>query len=769
MRTLDRYVIRETLMPFLLALTVLTFLFAVSPMMEKAQVLLTAGAPASTVVFLLINLLPQALGITLPMALLIGLLMALGRLSADRESVAFLACGVSLWRLLRPALLLSVVVGLATLWVMIEGIPQGNRTFVQGIANLVAEKSAADIKPGVFYEGFPGKVLYVQGVRKDGSWERVLLAVNNAQGLPSMALANEGQLVMDRAAARVEIVLRGVTQTMPGAEPGVYVVSGGVESQQISIDPKEVYGQPSIGLGMQEMTIRELREEIALNIKNHESTHGAVILIHQKFSFPVACLVMGILAVAVGVHTRKDGKFASFALGLALIFVYYVLMIVFGSLAKSQQFPAAWARWVPNVVLGAAAIWIMWWRSSDAERSVSFTLPQRLLSRFQRSTAGQPVVSKWDRPVLVIRFPEIGLPWPRLVDSYLVRKYVNVLALAFVALLGLFYVSTIVDLSDKLFKSHVTTSMFLSFLWYSTPQIIYFVIPVAVLVAVLVTIGGLAKTNELTVLRACGVSLYRLAVPLVILGAVWSGVLFGLEEYVLAASNKQKSAIEDVIKERPSHLLGLANRHWLVGTGGRVYYYTQYDKGSRAFVGLSVYDILPNPYRVTRHTYAPQVVATRNGWQASGGWKQEFPKSGISRREVFQSRRLPLDPPRYFETDAVDAQAMTVGQLRRYVNQLKTSGLSVGNYEVDMHRKVAFPLMAIVMTLIALPFGVTTGKRGAMYGIGLAIALAFTYQIAFTAFGYLGAAALLPAAVAAWAPNVLFLAGASYLLLSVRT
>lgn len=771
MRTLDRYVIRETVMPFLLALAVLTFLFAISPMMDRAQLLLTAGAPARTIVYLLINLLPQALGITLPMALLIGLLMALGRLSADRESVAFLACGVSLWRLLRPAIGLSVVVGLATLWVMIEGIPQGNRTFQQGIASLVAEKSAADIKPGVFYEGFPGKVLYVQGIRKDGTWERVLLAADNGQGLPTLALANEGQLVMDKDAARVEIILRGVTQTMPGAEPGVYVVSGGIASQQISIDPKQVYGQPNIGLGMQEMTIRELREEIALNIKNNESTHGAVILIHQKFSFPVACLVMGILAVAVGVHTRKDGKFASFALGLALIFVYYVLMIVFGSMAKSQQFPAAWARWVPNIVLGAASLWLMWWRSSDAERSVSFALPQKLLARFQRTDGDRraATVSTWNRPILVIRFPKLGLPWPRLVDSYLMRRYINVLGLAFVALLVLFYVSTIVDLSDKLFKSHVTTTMFLSFLWYSTPQIIYFVIPIAVLVAVLVSIGGLAKTNELTVLRACGVSLYRLAVPLVLLGAVWSGVLFGLEEYVLAASNKQKSAVEDVIKQRPSHLLGLANRHWLVGTGNRVYYYTQYDKASRSFVGLSVYDILPNPYRVIRHTYAPQVVATRNGWVADGGWKQEFPRSGVSRREVFKTRRLQLDPAKYFETDAVDAQAMTVGQLRKHVSQLKTSGLSVGTYEVDMHRKIAFPLMAIVMTLIALPFGVTTGKRGAMYGIGLAIALAFTYQIAFTAFGYLGAASLLPAAVAAWAPNVLFLAGASYLLLSVRT
>jgi len=149
-KILDRYVVRETVAPFLMALAVFTFLFAVRPMMDNAQALLTKGVPVGTVIYLLANLLPQALGITLPMALLIGLLMALGRLSADRETVAFLACGVSLWRLVRPALLMSAAVGLATLWVMIDGIPAGNKAFVQVTTNLIAERSAQEIKPGQF-------------------------------------------------------------------------------------------------------------------------------------------------------------------------------------------------------------------------------------------------------------------------------------------------------------------------------------------------------------------------------------------------------------------------------------------------------------------------------------------------------------------------------------------------------------------------------------------------------------------------------------------
>ena len=159
----------------------------------------------------------------------------------------------------------------------------------------------------------------------------------------------------------------------------------------------------------------------------------------------------------------------------------------------------------------------------------------------------------------------------------------------------------------------------------------------------------------------------------------------------------------------------------------------------------------------------------RSAWSGGPGWTQAFPDGGGARRDAFPTRSLKLDPPKYFETEQADAQAMTVRQLQGYVRQLKLSGLSVGNYEVDLQRKIAFPLMTVVMTLIALPFGVTTGRRGALYGIGLAIALAFAYQIAFTAFGFLGSAELLPATLAAWAPNLLFLAGALYLLLTVRT
>ena len=274
--------------------------------------------------------------------------------------------------------------------------------------------------------------------------------------------------------------------------------------------------------------------------------------------------------------------------------------------------------------------------------------------------------------------------------------------------------------------------------------------------------------SELTVMRACGISLYRLAGPLLVFAALWSGVLFGLEEYVMADANKKAMVLDGQFRGKAPETVDLTKHHWMVGTDGRYYYYENYAPKQRVFLKLSVYEVSKDGFQVERHTYVDRAQLTRAGWTGGPGWTQTFERTG-TKRETFKRRSLKLDSAKYFETDQSEAQSMTVGQLQQYIRDLKANDLNVVTYQMDLQRKIAAPLMTLVMTLIALPLGVTTGKRGALYGIGLAIALSFAYQIAFTAFGFLGAAELLPATLAAWAPNLLFLAGASYLLLTVRT
>jgi lipopolysaccharide export LptBFGC system permease protein LptF len=165
-----------------------------------------------------------------------------------------------------------------------------------------------------------------------------------------------------------------------------------------------------------------------------------------------------------------------------------------------------------------------------------------------------------------------------------------------------------------------------------------------------------------------------------------------------------------------------------------------------------------------------QAAYRNQKWEADKGWTRTFDaKTDASVYTPFAKQSLPLEPVAYFATEQPDAERMSFSDLKKYIGSLRTSGFDVVPYTVALHRKVSFPFVAVVMTLIGVPFAVTTGRRGALYGIGIGIALAICYWGLFILFTAIGSAGMLAPVLAAWAPNVLFLTVASYLLLTVRT
>jgi LPS export ABC transporter permease LptG/LPS export ABC transporter permease LptF len=771
LKTLDRYVIREILPPFFLALGVFTFALAVQPMLLYAQNLLAKNVPLSTVGFLLLMLLPQSLGVTIPMALLAGLLMALGRLSGDREAVALLACGVNPLRLLRPILIFTVVVGLADLYVMVEAVPNGNQRFREVTFHLLAQQTDSDVKAGQFYEGFPGKVLYVGGNRPGGGWSGVFLADTSQPGRPAVTLAESGQLSLDSDKHEVDMWLYQARRYMPGADPTVYDVSETTEPLRIQIPADSVFGTGNLDRGLPEMYIADLQKVIAADRANGGTARGPVMYLHQKFSFPVACLVFALIGLALGLHTRKEGKLAGLTLGLIVIFVYYGLLELAETLTKGDHFSPVWARWFPNIVLGALGLVLLWRR--ERASGAALAIPATFVRFWQwlaRPKSAAP--QSGPRVVVVIRIPRLWLPpRPRLLDLYVGSQYLRVAGLAFLAFLGLYYIGTVIDLSDKVAKGQATVSILAQFLFYSTPQFMAYVIPTATLVAVLATIGGLTRSSELTVMRACGVSLYRAALPLVALAIVWSGVLFLMQEHVIAKAQQKADVLSDIIHGRPARTVDVANRQWLASRNGRLYYYLAYDPRRSTLFDVSVFDTATGPYRLSAHTFATRAIYRRplSALQMENGWVQRFQPKAPTSRDTFAQRPLALGDEIDFNTAQVEADAMTFGELRNYIRRVGASGISVSQQEVNLQKKLAFPAVTLVMTLLGVPFGVTTGRRGALYGIGLALVLALGYWLLMTVFIAMGSAAVLPAPLAAWAANILFLAGAAYLTLTART
>ena len=774
MNLLDRYVIRESIAPFLLALAVFTFVFAVNPMLDKASDLLAKNAPLHTVGYLLLLLLPQSLGITIPMAFLTGVLMALGRLSGDREGVALLACGVSPARILRPLMLLAVVVAGADLYIMLKAIPDANQRFREITFALLTQQSEQDIKPRVFFERFPNLAIYAHDTDPGGGWRGLLIADTSVPHRPPMTLAERGRLVIDEREQLVYLVLENAEQIVPGTDEGRVYTWARRDDLRIRIDPQMVFGTAELTRGLPEMRIPDLQREIAEKRARGDSPHMEIIYLHQRFSFPAACFVFALLALPLGLSTRKDGKLAGLTLGLLVVVIYYGLLMGAESWVKGEawtrdtQFPPEWARWVPNFVLALLGAAALWWRTRSVDGGLSLSLPAWLR---RTPTPAAPVTSSRAPsrgPVVVIRIPHFSLPGPRLLDRYVGAKYLRLIGLAFISLLAFFYFATFLELSQKLLKGQATTAALAQYLWYSTPQFIAHVLPIATLVAVLATIGGLARTGELTVMRACGISLYRAALPLFALALVWSGFLFGLEDRVLAQANRKAETLEDVIRGRDPHNYNVANARWLAQLEtGRIFYFGHFD--GRSLRNLSVFETASSPYRLTSHTYADVAVHRDGEWVAERGWVQIFRNDEQLDREMFTRRTLALAPLEEFQHARVDPGMMTVSELSDYVREHGSHGYNVAEQRVDLYRKTAFPAVTLVMTLLAVPFGAMTGRRGALYAIGLAIVLAFAYWLLTTVFVAIGTAGLMPAPLAAWSANILFVLAAGYLTLTVRT
>jgi LPS export ABC transporter permease LptG/LPS export ABC transporter permease LptF len=782
MRTIDRYVIREVLPPTLLALLIFTFLLVLPPVMDHLENLLAKGVTFGTAARILWLLVPQALGLTIPMALLVGILIGLGRMSGDREAVALLACGVSPYQLLRPIGALAVVAALATGYVMIVAIPDANQTFRQITFSVVAQKVETEIRPRVFFQDFPGWVLYARDEPDPGQpgWKKLLVANTNAGGETTMYLAERGHLVVDRDRRTVDLVLiNGTSYRTAAAGESDYIRFTG--ETVLGLNPEDVFPRVNVAPGIREKTIAELQEDVAWMRAEGHSPHNEVMTIQQKFSIPAASLVFAVIGLALGMTVARDGKLAGFVIGILVIFAYYIVMFLAESLTKGFYLNMYLSRWVPNIVLGAFGIGALVWRARYASGRLPYAdrfaaLGRQAAALISRPAAaapssaaptGSPVDGRRRSPVLVVRLPRLRLPGPSLLDRYISRTYLRIAGLSFLALLGLFYISTFLDKSDKVFKGEATIIDVLTLLVYSTPKFVYFIIPIAALLSVLVTFGLLARSSELTVMKACGISLYRASLSVVVLSLVFSAVIFGMEQRLLAIANRQAEIVDSKIRGRTPRVFDAVNRQWVVGRTGAIYHYSYFDPQRKELARLAIYEPREDNLGLVSATLADRA-------QYEGRWVGHQVRvgqfaAGAPQWTTFAERQLPLEPPDYFESEQPVAEMMTVAELRRYVDELSASGLNVVHLAVELQHKLAFPFVTLVMTLLAIPFGVSTGRRGALYAIGLGIILALSYWIVTSLFVALGKSGLLAPVLAAWTPNIIVLGAAIYVFLTVRT
>jgi LPS export ABC transporter permease LptG/LPS export ABC transporter permease LptF len=775
LRIVDRYVLRETLPKVFLSLLVLTFVLVIPPIMDVAQQLMTKGVDVWTIAQLIWTVVPSSLGVTIPMAVLIGLLMGLGRMSGDRETVALQACGVSIFRMLRPVIVLAVIATIATCYTLVVALPSANQTYQDIVYRAMSTQADNEVKSGVFYSGFPGLDLLVGDVDIQGTgWSDVFLADNRDGGQRLVYIAETGRLVLDREKRVADIVLTsGSWHRLDQEDPSTYDVET-FEESVLKLDTDSIFPVGGQQTGLREMTLTQLQAQVVELEDQGVSAHNPIMEMHQKFSIPVACLVFALIALALGVTSRKDGKLASFALGIGVIFAYYIVMFGAKAMAKAGLVSPHLALWLPNIILGAGGVALLVWRAQSVERRITFGLPF-----LRRRTQPPPSMRSENEGTHThtVAAREVGrrsvgsgMGVLSLLDRYIGFQYLKIVSLSFVGLLGIFYISTFVDLSDKLFKGETTILAILEYFWYITPQWIYYVLPISALVATLVTVGLLTKSSELIVMKACGISLYRASLPLLLFSLLWSGVLFGMGESFLADANRRAEVAHRIVRGASPQTFDILNRKWIKSPDGALYNYTRFDPDQQELNGVTVYRFDEEEWELAERAYATHAVFDE-GWQARDVWVRGF-GDGHDRQNTFSRSpqgELSIEPPDYFATERPEADRMSYQELDLHIDELEASGVDVVPLRVELQRKLSFPFVTLILTLIAVPFAVTTGRHGAMYGVGIGIVLAISYWIVISVFAAIGSAGLLAPLLAAWAPNVVFGGSAVYMLLTVRT
>ncbi len=767
LRILDRYILKEVTPSFLLGIGVFTFVLLLNEILRLAQRLVTQSATASETVGILFNLLPSVLCLTIPMGFLLGVLIAFGRLSADSEIVAMRASGISLYRLLFPILLTAAAGWLATSHLIISVLPDSNQRVRQLLFQVMTSQAGTEVRPRVFYDRlFPNLMFLVMDTPTGAEyWQNVILADLAAPDSPRVTFAEEGRLLVNRDQRTVSFYLKNaelhqVSQLAPDDYQRQVSAEIWLPLPTASFFPPEDFDVPR---GARELGLRQLHAAYA-------ETGLPVYLteIHKKFSIPFACFVFGVLGLALGIRNRRDGRSWGFVASLSILFVYYLLIDVGESMANNGRLSPLLGMWAANLVMGAGALFLLVRAAREAPiRFPSFLgLTRAIGSRFGRPRA-KPVAS---RPVVILRVPRFSLRFPNTMDRYVAREFTRYFLLILAALVVVYILGLLIDVIADAFQNRIKGKLVFQYLLFEQPQILFFMLPLATLMATLVNFAIFTKTSEITAAKAGGMSLYRLSVPVVLMGLLVSGGCFALQEYLLPYANRRAAELRDEIKKRPVETYNVLDRRWMMGQENQIYNYAFYDPARRRFNGLAVYRYSLQPFGLAERLYAREAdwVASEGAWTFKDGWRRDFREGG--KIEAFEERSVAgMEPPSYFVKEERRSEQMTYLELSDYVADLKQAGFDVVRLEVALQSKFAFPLAALVTVLIAIPFSFTPGKKGALYGIGMAIGIGLSYYVATRLFAFMGETAMLPPGIAAWAPNALFSVGALYGLFNVRT
>ena len=778
MRTLTRYIFREIFSSALLG----TFLATAIIFLQQAGILFEAVVRNSgnweSLVYLFLLALPQVLPLTIPFGVLIGILIGLGRLSSDGEITAMRAAGVPSRVVLYPVLVFAIGCTALAGWASIRVTPWALRESFLLLNRLLASRVTVDIQPRVFDEDLtPNTILYVGDVSAGGQWRNLFIAdvtppERRSAGLrekadgPRVTVAREAIAVPDPERNRIQLSMQDVRTHEMGKDFVANDTQAPRSDEALDIaPPAQQHGKP-----VKEMSTSELRKR-AVDRKAGDWLDARIEL-NKRFALPLACIMLALVGVPLGVSSRKGSKSSGYVTGVFLaFFCYWLAFISLSKLAAQRTLSPEVALWLPNAVFGVVGLVFVTRLERPGDRDLVGMFREAFLGVYSRVRAlvAAPQTQEQKRGLASHLWPLV----PQLIDTYVLSSFLKYFTLWLASFVAMAQVYNFFELLGDIVAHHIPLSRVFTYLFFLAPKLIYDLLPISVLVAILVTFGILTKNNEVTAFKACGVSLYRLAAPVMVVSALAGAALFAFDFYYVPQANVKQDALRNEIKGKAPQTYLRPDRKWIFGNGSRIFYYRVFDKDENVMGGVSVYELDPKTFHLMRWISADraQWQPGINGWIFQNGWVRDFHDMTRVDFKRYQAMTFPelTEGPSWFLKEVVLDTQMNFIDLERYIRELQQSGFDTVKLQVRFYRKFSVPLFALIMAMLAVPFSFLVGNHGAMAGIGMSLGVMIAYEGISVLFEKMGDVGQLPPALAAWSPDAIFALIGLYLLLRMRS
>jgi len=344
------YLTAEILAPFFASFLILNAVFFLVKLIPFLNVVLELSIGFADFVRLFSYIFPNMFLYSIPMAAMMGMIIAFSRLTVDREILALKANGVSVYTILPPVLLVSLLIAGITGYFSVRLIPIGEIAMKQLMFQLAKEKIDKGIKENAFTEALGDVVVYVQSIDQvTGYWRNVWVSDMRGQTVPSITMAQSGSMVGDTQRMQVTIALENGSLNRPD---GAYAQTVSFDRYKINIPlhvPSVIDGEDITHQSMGSMTMEQLEQAALLFGSTSEKGRDALVHYHKRLALPVGCFILSLLGLPLGLQARVGRSAIGIPLGLGFFILYYILFTLGKNTAQDTSVPVAIAMWLPDL------------------------------------------------------------------------------------------------------------------------------------------------------------------------------------------------------------------------------------------------------------------------------------------------------------------------------------------------------------------------------------------------------------------------------------